>query len=169
MASPIASDIGTILVAMREKLVADGIFTYPCCFVTILPDSALTLPPGDHIAVIRPARQYVRQSVVDGAGNNFLWMDGEFTVALWNRLDLDPTGEGHADDYITDTALGFTKLITCITNSLSQLALQDSNSNYVIIEPARLNGFDFVPTIGPEGRGVCNTTWQLSWQSRIGC
>jgi hypothetical protein len=150
----------SILIAIRDKLVSDGVFGFPCCYIVAGP--ALALPPCDHIAQIAPGPNNVRQITVDGAGNEVLWLDGSARITLWNRLALDQTT--HCDDALTDSVLGLTRYLTCTVNSLSQYFPTDPNGNPLVTEPIRFVQMDFGKSKDQAGWTNADMVFEFSYR-----
>jgi hypothetical protein len=170
VATPIPSDLGSILLATKNQLVATGVATSSSVYLGLTPDIPKT-PPSDQFFVIVPSAQVVDQGVVTGGGNDTMFLDGEMYIWLWSRLNTDEPPR--SDNWLTDSSLG---ALTALRNMIVSLQLWqpvDVNGNGLVYVPFKLLSIEQGKRLSdprntlPPGWGNMVTRWRFRWWFRL--
>src|SRR5436305_1593194 len=124
----IPTDLSTILIAVRDKLISDDLFPSTAVWLSLSPN-LLQNPPSDDFAVLMPGTQRVIQGEVVGGGRDLTGMEGEVSLTIWDRLALDQVPR--ADDFLTHS-LGILGKMKCVINSLQLCDPVDASSNPIL-------------------------------------
>lgn len=163
--SSTVSDIGSVLLAVQQKLISASIFNRVDISLTPFRRD---MPPDDCFAVICPARAVLDQRTCKGGGRVDMWIEGGFTLTVHCRLEQD---QANTDiTYLTDQALGALQKLKCCINALMMYAPVDINGNVLCPEPIRLISVD-VPEHGKTipGWGAVVSLWESNWQQDLSC
>ena len=126
----------------------------------------LDLETADIFCVITPSRQVAEQPSLTGGGNYLLFFeDGEVTISIWARLDLDAGDRG--DSYLTNPEYGILPKVEQTYQSLNMYQ-PIVGSNQIVAEPVRLLSIDkFERVTEVPGWGRAIMTFSISWQASI--
>lgn len=137
MASWVRSKLSTILLATRDKLVAESVFDN-----TDLAVIALRMNPPvmglqtDAYAITFPLSFFADQAWVAGGGRYASAVRGRLNVYPRNRNALDPAYQ--AESWLTDPSLGILDKINSVVDALQGVLLEDKDGNSILNEPMRL-------------------------------
>lgn len=164
MAIRVPSILTDILVAIRNKLVTDGLFTPSTCFLSLTPD-ILKAPPNDQLCVLTPTEFRVDQPCVVGGGNDLMFWLGEFMVTLWVRLATDRQMQDTL--WITDRTLGALKLHDKLFESLQLYDPTNPAGNFYMGEPMRLLRVNTGLKTNLPGWGMITSHWELHFTQNL--
>lgn len=159
--------LDTILSAVKDRLVDEGLFPAEYVFLSLVEEQGL--PPGtDRYAVLVPGAQRPDAGAVAGGGNRTFLLNGELDVILWARLSLDPVHR--ADSYLTHATLGALGTLRAIVKALQLFDPQDGNGDYLLTEPMRLasTGWRTHPRRPQSGWGSISATWSFQYLADVG-
>lgn len=164
MGRPIATNLETLLVFIRNKLISDGVFTAVNCYLGVYPQH-LDAAVADQFIVITPDRQVAEQPQMTGEGNYMIFFNGEIILTIYSRLAQD--AEDRGDTYLTDPQYGIMPKLTQTIQSLSMYQPM-VGANQLLAEPFRIISQDaFKRVTEIPGWGNLITTWDISWQFAI--
>lgn len=160
----IDSDLSTICVAVRDKLLTDVDFS--AVWISLDP-FALRNPPDDQFAVVSLGDQILQQASTMGGGREYNFVEGVLTVTIYARLILDQVTRN--DSYMTDASLGALKRLKCCINSLQMFDPVNGASDYVLAEPLRFFKIDTPKKVSLPGWGLVQGQWRLAWTIDLSC
>lgn len=155
-----------ILVAVRDKLINDGLFPASACYISLTPDVNL-YPPTDQFAVVSPGTQTPDPGVVMGGGNITMLFVGEVIVTLWSRLATDEIQRD--ETYLTDASLGAVAAITCMLTSLQLYMPENQDGSWMLSEPMRLTAMDAPERVQNVQWGKTSMLFEMQWLQRLEC
>lgn len=131
------------------------------CFSTLASDEEIAeYPPDDRFIVVRPKDFVPDTGMQAGAGTNAMRFDGTLQVMIWNRLYIDQASRD--DQWIINSTLGVTPLMTNLVRALEMYFPVDSSGDYYLIQPMRMLSPGFVfPAKKIDGWGRVESSWSL--------
>jgi len=166
----VPSDLTTILLALQNKLITDGIFRDTACWLSLTPElgqDQLGKMPAESVALIYPMAMPIEQPVVTGGGNETMLVDeGAVQLILYSRIVLDQTLR--STDLLTKPTIGLLSLLKCCIASWSMFDPTREDGNLILSEPLRPRQID-APSLTPAGWGRLSSTWRLSFTQEISC
>lgn len=166
MPTPISTDFGAILNAVKEKIVLDGYLAQTAVYLGLNAEF-IDPPPADQFAVLVPGEQVVDQGVVTGGGNTTFVFDGILNIWLWVRLATDEVSR--SDLWLTDPNLGALATNNKLIKSLQLSMITDPDGNALVYSPMKLVSINQGVRVNsgtkliPPGWGNMVTKWRMKW------
>jgi hypothetical protein len=167
MADRVPSDLSTILQAMQQKLVNDGLFASTMCWLSLIDQLSPEQFPssgGKTFALICPKAMLMVDAPFTGGGNLTMAMEGTVSLIIYSQLNLDQPLR--ANDLLTKKTLGLLALMKGCINSWSQFDPLREDDNRIMREPLRLNQTGTL-SIVPPGWGRYPSDWRVSFTQEI--
>lgn len=166
MPEPIQTDLGSILLAVKQRLISTGVFSPTAVYLGLSSEVQVPIPPpADQFCVIIPSEQIADQGVMTGGGNLTLWFDGEIQACLFSRLYTDETPR--SENWLTDPALGALSRWREIVSVLNMWQPIDVNGFGLVYTPFKViktGKVQRVKEVPPApGWGVMATTFKFKW------
>ncbi len=134
MATPISQS----LLAVKNKLITDNVFTSSECFISLEPHKIEYV--GGVYAAITPGRISIDQDFVAGAGIYGGLINMTVNIRLWCMNALDESSRD--TQALTDNTLGILTKLNSVIQSLQMYVYCDANSIGSFAEPMRLLSID---------------------------
>lgn len=122
----IACDLSDFLLAVRLKLVTDGVFTDPQCYLSLDPDEIMaTSPSASPLCGLTFLAFDQRPDTISCESDNDEnpTMEGELVCSVWIRVNLDAPGRD--TQLLTNQTLGATQLVRRLFKSLQNASIYD--------------------------------------------
>ena len=134
----IPSSIDGVLGAIRDQLVASGLFSYKNCVVAINP---WVYPKyGQYYCTLRPLGMVPEQSYADGGGRDTMMLHARFEVRLFARNLTDPVDEDTNRLLGPDPKLSLYAMGQVCQEQLDLYWPTDTTGNTLTVEPIRYDG-----------------------------
>ncbi len=153
----------TVLTALRDAVIATGIFAAPeHVIIGADPEDRTTQKRADRYCLLSLGADAADQGVTAGAGNDKLLVDGELLATVYLRLALD-TGP-QISHYVLDDAFGLFGVVQALRFGLHLLDPQLPSGEYILARPMRYKGRDRVERVKDrQGWGRTTLTFLLSY------
>jgi hypothetical protein len=153
--------LGTLFLALKGKLIADGVIPFDYCIASDTTEQGLP-PPTDQYVTIVFAAQNLDHPVFAGGGRTVHEFDGQVAIFLWNRLTLDP--HFRDDSQLTDAVFGGFERERLILRALNGFDPTDAAGNPLLSEPMRIQSYHLQPRKTQPGWNGIGSAWQLRYQ-----
>lgn len=158
------TDIATILEAVQQKVIDDGIFD--AVYISLQPQP-LKYPPSDQYVIITPGRQPLDQGSTAGGGRDYNFVKGDLVLTIWSRLILDEVPRDNS--YLTNVSLGALRKLKCCINSFQMFDPTNLNEDYILGEPMRFKAIEVPEKTGIPGWGYCAGVWEMNYTLDLSC
>jgi len=161
------SNLSECLKAVRNQLLADGVFNDSTCYISITPDLN-TYPASYQLAVITPGSVIVNDGWVTGGGDDAMLCSAQIIVTLWSSYAVDRVEQHGA--FLTDPSNGAITKIQCIIASLQLLFPKQDNGDWVFVVPLKLQSVErFKPARQKVGWGSTALIFDAEFLQRTSC
>lgn len=139
----INSDLGTILLAVITRLVAQSLFTAECCYLSVegADDENVAPSSGEFVCTVSPLAGNIGQEYLDGGGAQQATDFFEFVISVYATSQLDEFG--HDTVFLTDATLGLLTKLRLVLKAITALDLVDGSANNVLRDPILPQGYRF--------------------------
>ena len=157
----------TILAAIAAKLVGDSVLVAERVITTLADVEYFEGdPPADQFLAIAPLTFDTIEGQVTGGGANLFGTNGQLSMALWNRFEVDWALSD--SDSLTDQTNGILAKWRAILASLQLFAPTDGSGNCILEEPMRLVRWAVRPRRERTPWLVIDSTWEIRFVQNLG-
>ena len=153
----VTTDLSNVLIAAKNVLVGNGVFTSQQCFLTVEPDEILsggTAKPEPPVAGLTfvgfSQRPDTYQSEM--AEGDAPTMEGDLVVAIWIRSGLDQPARDAS--FITNASIGASQLVQQVQASLSNVELTNDDGDGILWRTLNYTG------VTQRGRWSTDKRWR---------